>query len=262
MNTTHIHVDDVNRIAREAGKILMKYRGQVKAVFKSDQSPVTKADQESSDLIIQELKSLTPSIPVVSEEQDMKTNREIVRTSKTYWLTDPLDGTKSYIDGYDGFGVHIALIENGRPVLGAAFFPAQNGGQGKLYYGDARTGAWVKNGEEAPLRLKIKKTLSNSFKTAMGWRDIPWDEKCKPVRAVGGARLCITAEGQSELAQFNGSFSFWDVAAGHAILRAAGGEFIDMKTYKPIRYDSDSLITPPAYGGPSKALIKYLSKKI
>lgn len=257
----NINIQDVNAVARDAGKILMRYRGQVTAEYKEDDSPVTQADKAASDLIIKALNKLTPDIPVISEEQDMQVNRNIARQSETYWLTDPLDGTKSYIDGYDGFGVHIALIHKGTPVLGVAYFPAQANARGKLYYGKAGQGAYVHIAGKRPRQMKLRKTLTASFKTAMGWKDKPWDEKCEPVRAVGGARLCVTAEGAAELAQFNAPFSFWDVAAGHAILRAAGGDFLDMKTFQPIRYDNDSLITPPAYGGPVSALKKYLSRR-
>ena len=88
----------------------------------------------------------------------------------------------------------------------------------------------------------------------MGWKDLPFNEMAHPVRAVGGARLCVTAEKQAEIAQFNAPFSFWDVAAGHAIIRAAGGDFLCKKTLKAVRYDNDSLITPPAFGGDVKLL--------
>ncbi len=253
------NVQNVIIIAREAGDILMHHRGQVTAEYKGDDSPVTIADKNASDHIINSLKEFTPDIPVVSEEQDMKTNRKIVKESETYWMTDPLDGTKSYIEGYDGFGVHIALIHKGEPVMGVAFFPAQENCAGKLYYTGNNGKAYVQVGKTAPQRIKVSKN-PGVIKTAMGWKDRPAIETGEIIRAVGGARLCVTAEGPANLAQFNSSFSYWDVAAGHAIIKAAGGGFYNAKTLEEIRYDKPDLVTPPAFGG-AKNFVKKLFYK-
>lgn len=242
------NVQNVILLARDAGDILMSYRGKVDPEYKGDDSPVTQADKDSSDLIIQGLKKLTPDIPVVSEEQDMDLNRAIVSEHDTYWVTDPLDGTKSYIDGYDGFGVHIALIHKGEPVMGVAYFPAQEDGAGKLYYTGNNGKAYVKAGKTSPRVMKVSENAPR-IRAAMGWKDKPAMQYSEIVRAVGGARLCVTAEGQANIAQFHSYFSYWDVAAGHAILKAAGGGFYTAKTMQDVRYDDPSLVTPPAFGG-------------
>lgn len=254
------NIQNVILIACGAGDILMSYRGKVQADYKSDQSPVTKADHESSDFVIKHLQSLTPDIPVISEEGDMALNSKIVKKHDTYWLCDPLDGTKTYINGHDGFGVHIALIHRGEPVMGVAYFPAQENGQGKIYYTGNNGGAYVRVGQNAPQRLYVK-TAQSDVRLSLGWADKPMFMNFEMVRAVGGARLCVVAEGQANVAQFNAPFSYWDVAAGHAIIKAAGGGFYNLKTGQEIRYDHPSLVTPPALGGHKTILKKLIQNK-
>ena len=249
-------VDSVIDIARKAGDIIMSYRGKVTPEYKGDDSPVTKADKEASQTIINGLTAHTPDIPVVSEEEPAEKNKAILRTCETYWVTDPLDGTKTYIHGYDGFGVHIALVHKGEPVLGVAYFPAQGPNEeGKLYFTGNDGHAYVQVTGKSPKKIKAPKGVraKDRIKAALGWRkdqnvDFIGDYAVDKVAAVGGARLCITAERQSEVAIMNMYFNYWDVAAGHAILKAAGGDLVNAKTGKTVRYDEESLITPPSIG--------------
>ena len=216
---------------------------------------MTKADKEASAAILKALAEFTPNIPIVSEEEPFDKNQDIVRTSETYWVTDPLDGTRTYVNGYDGFGVHIALVHKGEPVMGVAYFPAQDilyftGDDGKAYQMKD-----VSNPKSVPEEITVreKKALHYKIWAAVGWnkkQDIEkiGDYTVEPIRAVGGARLCITAAGETEVASMHTPFSYWDVAAGHAILKAAGGELIEFGTGTPVRYDDDSLIANPSFG--------------
>ena len=245
-------VEKITRIAREAGSLIMSYRGRVSPSKKADNSVVTEADIKASALIVKALKSLTIVLPVVSEEADMEANRSIVRNKNTYWMVDPLDGTQTYLKGHDGFGVHIALIHKGEPILGVAYFPAQD----KLYYTGNDGKAYMQQDDKKAeeIHVKLKKSLQPKVLTAVGWGEKNDIKKIgmyqvDPVRAVGGARLCVAAEGKAEIAAMNGNFSYWDVAAGHAILKAAGGDLIDTNTGKPLTYKNESLVVPPSFGG-------------
>lgn len=258
-------VDSVIEIARKAGDIIMSYRGKVEPEFKGDLSPVTKADKEASATIIKGLSEYTPDIPIVSEEEPAENNKAIVRTCETYWVTDPLDGTKTYIDGYDGFGVHIALIHRGEPILGVVYFPAQGSNEeGKIYFTGNDGHAYVEITGQKPKKMKAPNKIASKekIKAAMGWRkdqDVCYlgEYKVDKVGAVGGARLCVTAEGEAEAAIMNMHFNYWDVAAGHAILKAAGGDLINPANGEPLRYDNESLIVEPALGA-SKNVLKTL----
>jgi 3'(2'), 5'-bisphosphate nucleotidase len=246
-NITHI-----NQIAAEAGSIIMGYRGQVEASFKDDRSPVTKADKEASDHIMSSLRALTPDIPVVSEEATLENNLEAM-CSPQYWVTDPLDGTRSYLDGHDGFGVHIALFSDGTPVLGVAHFPAQE----KTYFTDGNR-AYLQVGAHSPEIIKANQQQDQPNLSVA----VDWEEKQRPatinglpysaIPGVGGERICMVAAGDVDMAWMvpptQYSYSIWDIAASHTILKAAGGELVDSDTGASIIYLTTHTTAPPCVG--------------
>jgi 3'(2'), 5'-bisphosphate nucleotidase len=250
------NVQYVMTIASDAGHIIMSHRGKVDPTRKADNSFVTKADLEASRFIMKKLQALTPDIPVVSEEEPLSDNRKIVANNETFWMIDPLDGTNSFIDGHDGFGVHIALIHKGNPVMGVVYFPAAEEGRGKMYYTGNNGKAYSKVNGKTPEPLQVIPSVKSviTIKGAFGWRqeqDIKsfGRYRVKPVRAVGGGRLCVTAEGNAHIACFPKPMSYWDVAAGHAILKAAGGDLYAGKTGRPLKYtDNPYLAVMSCYG--------------
>lgn len=251
MTQPSYNIHDVIVIARKAGAEIMALRPLVIAnpEIKGDGSPVTKADKRASDIVMQGLAAVTPHIPVISEEAPDADNRAIQQASATYWIVDPLDGTRSYIDGYDGFGVHIGLIENGVPVAGVVYFPALD----IVYYTDASKAYRQDAATLQEISVRMPAEKQNPLQVASSWKKhrqpAAADASIRAVPAVGGARAIVTAEGSTDLALIEAPFSYWDIAAAHAVLRAAGGELFELATGQPVRYPAGSLAIPRALGG-------------
>ena len=242
-------ITDIIAIAHKAGELLMDMRDKVQADVKGDGTPVTEADRQSSKIVIDGFAALTPDIPVISEENKRKDNLAIQEAHDTYWIVDPLDGTRSYLHGHDGFGVHIALIKDGEPVIGVCHFPAD----GVTYFAD-ENGSFCQHTNQAPQKMTVPDGVSAAPRLAVSWvekyrpvanKDLPYEA----VLAVGGARLCCVAAGEADLAVTERMFSYWDVAAAHAVLRAAGGELVELHTGERIFYEKGRLEIPQAIAG-------------
>ncbi|MBD3295832.1 MAG: 3'(2'),5'-bisphosphate nucleotidase CysQ, partial [Candidatus Omnitrophica bacterium] len=150
------------KLIRKAGSEILRIYDKVDlgVEYKDDKSPLTRADKASNDIIVEGLKSITPDIPVISEE-----NKEVLyeerKDWKKFWLVDPLDGTKEFIKKNGEFTVNIALVEDGIPVLGVVSIPAQ----GKIYYGVKGEGAYRIDPEgAAPVRIEAKRSSDRGEK--------------------------------------------------------------------------------------------------
>ncbi|WP_181704252.1 3'(2'),5'-bisphosphate nucleotidase CysQ [Chthonobacter albigriseus] len=218
-------------IALQAGAVIMDIYGTEFAVaIKSDESPVTAADQAAEAVILAGLARLDPGRPVVAEEA-MAAGAEAV-TGPAFYMVDPLDGTKEFVSRNGEFTVNIALVEHGVPVAGVVYAPAL----GRLYAGAEGQGAW-----------RAKVTDGGSLGPAEPIRTRPVPEKGLAVvasRSHAGAettellsrlpvaefhaagsslKFCLLAEGSADFYPRLGPTMEWDTAAGDAVLRAAGG---------------------------------------
>lgn len=250
-----LQIDDVIVIARKAGAKIMSYRGAVTPEHKDDGSPVTQADKEASRIIVDGLQAVTPHIPVVSEEaphaDNLKAMQEPVR-----WVTDPLDGTKTFLHGHDGFGVHIALIDNDEAVKGVIYFPAKD----ELYYTGDDGHAYKQQGTEEARRIQVSCNFNGRDLRAAVHHKKDWQPRdiCghfyDAVCGVGGGRICLVAEGRADISWMSRegaewAYSHWDIAASHAVLKAAGGTFLDIKTRREVTYGNDNFGVPNAVAG-------------
>ncbi len=216
----------VRPIAEEAGYATLRFYGVTNATTKADGSPVTAADQAAEDIILPALRALTPDIPVVSEEEASKGLSPQV-TGNRFWLVDPLDGTKEFLSGNGEFTVNIALIDHGVPVLGVVVVPAL----GDIYAGAAPGTAVLedKTGERCINVRPIPEdgltvVGSRSHGDADAMQKFLGDRKVAEFRAAGSSlKLCLIARGEADLYPRLGTTMEWDIAAGHAVLRAAGG---------------------------------------
>lgn len=267
---TDLKITDILAIAKDAGDRIMSYRGNVTAEYKADDSPVTKADKEASQIVIEGLGRVTPDIPVVSEENNNKENLEALK-SDVRWVVDPLDGTRTFLNGRSGFGVHIALVDKGEPVKGVVFFPAK-GENGRFYYTGDDQKAYKKEGfDGVPELIEVSKSFEGRLLRAA----VHYKEEKRPadieghfyeaVYGVGGGRLCIAAEGKADIGwmtqeNVKWAYSHWDVAAAHAVLNAAGGAFVDLKTGKAITYSNKNFAIPNAVAGHRKVLTQLLHR--
>ena len=270
----HPAMQDVVSIAKDAGAaILQQLRSGLAAQRKSDDSPVTAADEASNTIIKEGLRRLTPHLPIVSEE-DMQEQRATAAASALHWVIDPLDGTKTamrYAEGHhdhNQFGVHIGLVKGNTPIAGVAFFPAME--KGIVYFTGDDGHAYKQTGMDAPRPIQVAKLplRDGKLRAAVHAKEDRRPERIAgrsyiPVPGVGGQRVCLVAEGAADLADINdipeglrGRYAYkqWDLAASHAILRAAGGELVNPETKKSVTYDDPEQNMPGALAGGKETL--------
>ena len=197
-----------------------------KVTIKEDNSPLTQADIAAHRLITAGLPKLFPHIPVVSEEGDSVANAKTVQGSSTFWLVDPLDGTKEFIKRNGQFTVCVSLIEHGKPTFGLISAPALE----EIWYGGQSNGSFkVSQGGVRPIRVAEQKTG-----IVLGSLTHPSPETDAYIAAhyssteisEVGSQLKFTriAEGQADAyPRIGAPLKLWDVAAGHAVLVGAGG---------------------------------------
>lgn len=230
-------LDELSVAAKEAGEaILQIVRRGFEVHSKDDASPVTEADRAAELIILAALARFAPGVPVVAEEE-VAAGR-IPAFGDTYFLVDPLDGTKEFIRGGDDYTVNIGLIENGSPKLGAVFAPAT----GRLHFGCVGEGAWLDEGQ-GPIAISTRPrgevTTAVASKSHLNQATIDYLEaavgNCAYVSIGSSLKFCIVAEGKADIYPRAAPTSEWDTAAGHAVLLAAGG-LVDGPDGGPLRY--------------------------
>ena len=211
-----------------AGDTIMELYGVADIRTKADASPVTEADEAAEALIIERLATLTPNIPVVAEESAAK-DMLPPDVGKTFWLVDPLDGTKEFISGNGEFTVNIALIRDGLPVLGVVGAPAK----GLLYATDGRTATRRRDGTTEQITARHPRDEGLYAAVSRSHLDAETEIFLTEFRIAdkisGGSSLkfCLVAEGSADIYPRFGRTMEWDTAAGHAVVRAAGGSVRD-----------------------------------
>ncbi|MBL8470208.1 MAG: 3'(2'),5'-bisphosphate nucleotidase CysQ [Rhodocyclaceae bacterium] len=213
-------------IARAAGEVIMQIYAQDFAVrTKADDSPVTQADELAEALITRKLTALAPDIPLVAEEAVAAGN--IPAVGERFWLVDPLDGTREFLAKNGEFTVNIALVEQGRPAAGLVFAPALD----ELYAGAPGHAAWQEiRGARTPLAVRVPPAEGLTVLGSRSHGD-PAElarfvaaHKVARVIPVGSSlKLCHIAAARGDLYARLGPTMEWDIAAGHAVLLAAGG---------------------------------------
>jgi 3'(2'), 5'-bisphosphate nucleotidase len=218
-------VNELAEAAREAGDaILTIVRRGFEVEAKHDSSPVTEADRAAELVILAALARAAPGVPVIAEEE-VAAGR-IPAHDDTYFLVDPLDGTREFIRGGDDYTVNIGLIERGVPRLGVVFAPAT----GRLHGGCAGTGAWLDEGHgrnAIHTRVRGEQITAVASKSHLNQATIDYLEAavgtCGYISLGSSLKFCILAEGKADIYPRAAPTSEWDTAAGHAVLLAAGG---------------------------------------
>jgi 3'(2'), 5'-bisphosphate nucleotidase len=195
---------------------------------KTDGSPVTAADQAAEAVILQDLERLAPGIPIVSEEREDQANARASQ-SPTYFLVDPLDGTREFIAGRDEFTVNIALINHGTPRMGIIAAPAADlvwrgivgGGAERMTLSNpsSRTAIRTRPRPAHPVIMISRSHLDAGTKAYLA--HVP---QASSVACGSSIKFCRLAEGTADLYPRLAPTHDWDVAAGHAIVAAAGGD--------------------------------------
>jgi len=225
-------------IVRRAGAAILEVTsGDMDVRYKSDGSPLTRADTVSGKIIQEGLEKLEPVFEIVSEEgePEEKAGEEL----EVYWLVDPLDGTKEFVKGLGDYTVNIALVEKGTPVLGVIYVPVS----GVLYF--AAEGFGVFKAEKDSNSQRIFCSRAGRFYKAVVSRS-HLDEKTESfllrmnikdvLRHGSSLKMCAVAEGSAELYPRFGPTCLWDTGAGCAIAREADCCVVDLEN-RPLRYD-------------------------
>ena len=225
-------------VVREAGRIILNYRAQgFESELKSDKSPVTQADKAADELIVAALLQLTPHIPIVSEEGSQEAS---VSENGCFWCVDPLDGTKGFMRGESEFTVNIGLIYEHMPVLGMIYIPAINQLYGGLAGGLAYR-IW-EDGAKQPICVRAYPAtglhaITSSRHGSNKEQELRDEHGVTSFSSASSSlKFCRIAEGVADIYPRYGTTMEWDTAAGHAILRAAGGDVYDLDTKQPLRY--------------------------
>jgi 3'(2'), 5'-bisphosphate nucleotidase len=241
----------VEALADEAAALILEvYATDFAVQGKADASPVTVADERAEAHIVAGLKRLTPTVPVVAEEAVAR--GEVPATAERFWLVDPLDGTREFVSRNGEFTVNIALVEQGAPVLGVVQVPVQS----RRYAGLVGQGAWCDDagGRRAIAcravpahgELVLASSRSHGDEAALqGWL-VAQGLAGRPLthRPAGSSlKFGLVAMGEADLYPRLGRTMEWDTAAGHAVLRAAGGEVCTLDG-RPLAYGKPGFENP------------------
>lgn len=234
----------VRRLAVEAGDHTLPYFENIGTDqddgfnLKADGSPFHRADVETEEMIVAGLAAITPGIPVIGEESVNAGKIPDITSVEWFWLVDPIDGTKAFLEGPNGSGdytVNVALIHRGVPVLGVVYAPVS----GELYAGCGPGTAirWrADNDKEKP--IAVRNAPAAGF-TVVASRNHSNDQKlneflaglkvAKVLHRASSLKICVIAAGKADIYPRHGLTSEWDTAAGHAVLSSAGGTLVDLQ---------------------------------
>jgi 3'(2'), 5'-bisphosphate nucleotidase len=241
-------IQSIIELAEEAGeKILRFYAEKIEVTSKGDSSPLTQADLAAHHHIVDRLKDITPNIPIISEESGVPDFSERKHWD-TYWLVDPLDGTKEFIKKNGEFTVNIALIKSKVPVLGVVHVPAQ----AISYYAEEGIGSFkkLKNGTvEQIISPEFKKPGTARIVVSRSHGD---DATKKKLASIGievsnevpsgsSLKFCLVAEGKADLYPRLGPTMEWDTGAADAIYRYST---VKGSKYSPLTYNKEHLLNP------------------
>jgi 3'(2'), 5'-bisphosphate nucleotidase len=242
----------MRRLAVEAGALILEVygRAEMETRAKADQSPVTEADEAADAHISAGLRAAFPGLALVTEEQ-AATHSE---SASTFLIVDPLDGTKEFVQRRGDFTVNIALVEDGVPVRGVVYAPAQ----GRMFYTDA-TGLSVEEmgpfsadsaGETRHIGVAMPDNRALRIVASKSHRDAVTDAyltqyAASDIRSAGSSlKFCLVATGEADLYPRLGRTMEWDTAAGQAVLAGAGGEVVRFDDHAPLRYGKPGFENP------------------
>ena len=242
----------MRKLSLEAGDKIMEIYGQddfdVKS--KSDDSPVTAADEAADKIISDGLRAAFPDVMLVTEEQSATHST----TGDTFLIVDPLDGTKEFIHRRGDFTVNIALVEGGVPTRGVVYAPAKN----RMFFTQAdgasveETGAFDKEtvGPMTPISVSKPDNSALMVVASKSHRDQATDDyigkyAVKDMKSAGSSlKFCLVATGEADLYPRVGRTMEWDTAAGHAVLKGAGGDVIRFDDHSALVYGKADYANP------------------
>ena len=250
MNNPEKFLPAILTLAKQAGDAILKLYQQTNPLevnIKLDKTPVTEADLIAHQIIEQGLNQLTPNIPVLSEES-ANIPFDQRQSWSTYWLVDPLDGTKEFIHKTDEFTVNIALISENKSILGVIYSPVLD----HFYFAAQGFGAFKQISQQTPIKIhtrKIQKTPVLAVSRRHGGKivEVFLEQLVNYELIQKGSSLksCMVAEGIADAYPCMGPTSEWDMGAAQCIVEEAGGAMLNLSG-DPLRYNTKaSLLNPP-----------------
>ncbi len=253
MNLSELKISNIVQISIEAGLEIMKiYNRDFIVETKADESPLTEADRAANTIIMSSLEKLFPQIPIISEENKLKTYEER-KNWECCWLVDPLDGTKEFIKKNGEFTVNIALVKSGKVVAGVVYVPAQN----KVFYAVEGQGAYLIDGDSEPCKLNLRPLAENGILKVVGSRSHNSQEVDDYVNALrnqyeniefvaagSSLKFCLVAEGKADVYPRLAPTMEWDTGAGHIVAKEAGAEVLNFITREELSYNKENLLNP------------------
>ncbi|MEL7211192.1 MAG: 3'(2'),5'-bisphosphate nucleotidase CysQ [Pseudomonadota bacterium] len=244
--------DTIRRLALEAGDLIMEIYNSddFDVKVKSDDSPVTAADEAADAHISEGLRAALPDIALVTEEQSASHQQSV----RTFLIVDPLDGTKEFINRRGDFTVNIALVEDGVPTRGVVYAPARE----RLFYTQAtgraveETGPFAKDsiGEVEAISVSKPDNSALMVVASKSHRDADTDSyigkyQVADSKSAGSSlKFCLVATGEADLYPRLGRTMEWDTAAGHAVLSGAGGRVVRFDDHTDLAYGKDGFANP------------------
>ncbi|OUS19747.1 3'(2'),5'-bisphosphate nucleotidase [Rhodobacterales bacterium 59_46_T64] len=243
---------EMRRLALLAGdKIMEIYNSDdFEVKTKSDDSPVTAADEAADALISAGLRAAFPDVMLVTEEQADTHDS----TGKTFLIVDPLDGTKEFVHRRGDFTVNIAYVENGTPTRGVVYAPAKD----RMFFTDSSGDSYeetapfdpAKVGELVPIKVSDANNEALLVVASKSHRDQATDDyinkyAAADMKSAGSSlKFCLIATGEADLYPRVGRTMEWDTAAGHAVLHGAGGKVVRFDDHSPLVYGKDGYANP------------------
>lgn len=235
----------IDLVRAASASVLEVYQRPFEVERKDDGSPLTEADLASHRILVAGLENLIENTPVISEESAEATGGT---TASRFWLVDPLDGTREFVNRNGEFTVNVALIEDGAPRLGVVAAPVL----GKIYAGIVGDGAFRIKSDGSRTAIQVNPDIADGI-VVVGSRSHGNPElmerflsgrKVRDFRAAGSSlKFCTVAEGRADLYPRFGRTMEWDTAAGHAVLLAAGG-YVETLDGQPLGYGKPGLDNP------------------
>ena len=238
---------NINNIVYDAGQAILDiYDTAFEVETKSDNSPLTIADKKSHEIIEDGLKKVYPDIPILSEE-----GRDIPYSERkqwdTFWLVDPLDGTKEFVKRNGEFTVNIALISNNYPIFGSVYAPYKK----ELFWAFEGLGAWKSYNKDKEQKITVvsneqekRIVISRSHPNEKVSDFINQYKSHQLIRMGSSLKLCCIAEGKADIYPRLGPTSEWDIGAAQCIVEEAGGAVLEYGTNKRLKYNKENILNP------------------
>jgi len=256
LSAMKVDLDDIARyrelavgISKAAGaRVLELFLPEIAVTCKADETPLTAADLAANKIIIDQLKEVDSKLPVITEEShSIALDERSLWT--TYWLVDPLDGTREFIKQNGEFSVNIALIHENVPILGVVHAPVLD----ITYWASRGEGAWKQLADEAPRKINVRTAPEKRVTVAVGWTSqLSPELECflrnlgdhSELRMGSALKSCLVAEGRADVYPCLGPTGEWDTAAAQCIVEEAGGKITDTQM-RQLRYNTrESLLNP------------------